>query len=57
MKTFITSVLAAYVSATEVQFMEHISLQGKSYDSIEEFNLRKAAWETTDEKIREFRAK
>ena len=56
MKSFIATAFVDYVSANDALFMEHISYHGKSYSSIEEYNLRKANFDKTDKIIKEFNA-
>jgi len=39
---FAITLLGAFVAASDVEFIQHISEQGLSYGTMEEFNFRKA---------------
>ena len=55
MKTFAASLVAASVSAAitsnDLKFMNFIAEHGKSYETIEEYNVRSALWSATEDFI------
>jgi len=58
MRTFATAILAGLTSAkllsqTDFDFVEYIAKHGKSYASLEEFNLRSALFHKFDAEVKE----